>query len=111
MGKGLEVWSVKHLLMVSVALNVWLVLKLMSYERESNFTTEQIFHGFCAEEKLHKQLSPSSSSSSTSMAAAVAEKAINFLNPSTSSHTIINDDVNDDDDDVDDDGRVINLDQ
>ncbi|KMT10657.1 hypothetical protein BVRB_5g117730 [Beta vulgaris subsp. vulgaris] len=108
MGKGLEVWSVKHLLMVSVALNVWLVLKLMSYERESNFTTEQIFHGFCAEEKLHKQLSPSSSSS-TSMAAAVAEKAINFLNPSTSSHTIINDDVNDDDD-VDDDGRVINLD-
>ncbi|XP_057516032.1 tryptophan aminotransferase-related protein 2 [Amaranthus tricolor] len=100
MGKGLEKWSVRHLLMVSVALNVWLVLKLMYYERLDNFTTEQIFHGFCAEEKkAHKQMSLTTSSS---MAVAVAEKAVNFFNPSSASPTNINH--------IDDDGRVINLD-
>lgn len=93
MGKGLEGWSARHLLVVSVALNAWLVLKLSYYDRDTNFSTEQIFHGLCAEEKLNKQVSmtPSSpSSSSSSMAAAIAEKAIN--------------------DENDDDGRVINLD-
>ncbi|XP_074316829.1 tryptophan aminotransferase-related protein 2-like [Silene latifolia] len=58
MGKGLEGWSVKHLLMVSVALNVWLVLKL----KECNFGTEKIFHGFCADEKQLKDVAFSSSS-------------------------------------------------
>lgn len=110
MKKALEGWYVRHLLMVSVALNVCLVLKLAYYDKESNFTTEQIFHGFCAEEKLHnhkqqQQLSLTTSSSSSSVAAVVAEKAFNFFNPSTSSSSTIVNDV------VVDDGRVINLDQ
>ncbi|KAK9684764.1 hypothetical protein RND81_10G230500 [Saponaria officinalis] len=64
MGKGIEVWSVRHLLIVSVALNVWLMLKLGYYEKHSNFGTEQIFHGFCAEDKHLTNDVPFSSSSS-----------------------------------------------
>ncbi|KNA23465.1 hypothetical protein SOVF_024580 [Spinacia oleracea] len=76
MGKGLEGWSVRHLLIVSVALNVWLVLKVSNYDKDTNFTTEKIFNGFCAHEEFHKQvpLSSSSSSSSSMAAAAVGEK-------------------------------------
>ncbi|XP_021762868.1 tryptophan aminotransferase-related protein 2-like [Chenopodium quinoa] len=87
MGKGLEGWSVRHLLMVSVALNVWLVLKLAYYDGNTNFATERIFNGFCANEKLHKQ-SPFTSSSSSSLAVAAGEKKAITV----------------------DDGRVINLD-
>ncbi|KAH9624311.1 hypothetical protein KSS87_005226 [Heliosperma pusillum] len=68
MGKGLEGWSVKHLLMVSVALNVWLVLKL----KECNFGTEKIFHGYCAEEKQSMFIAD--------------EKANDLINPSTYSN-------------------------
>lgn len=93
MGKGLEGWSVRHLLIVSVALNVWLVLKVSNYDKDTNFTTEKIFNGFCAHEEFHKQvpLSSSSSSSSSMAAAAVGEKK--------SVH------------DEADDGRIINFDQ
>ncbi|KAL9243123.1 hypothetical protein vseg_017051 [Gypsophila vaccaria] len=76
MGKGLEGWRVKHILMVSVALNVYLLIKLTSYYYEkqssSNFKTEQIFHGFCAEhtqQHFNDVSSSSPLSSSTSMVA------------------------------------------
>ncbi|KAH9624562.1 hypothetical protein KSS87_000716 [Heliosperma pusillum] len=101
MGKGLEGWSVRHLLMVSVALNVWLVLKLTYYEKDINFGTKQIFHGFCTEEKPLKDVPFSSSSSSMVAAEPTEEKIINLLNPSRYS--------NYDELDADED-RVINLD-
>jgi len=99
MGNGFEGLSARHLLMLSVALNVGLFLKLV-YEREVNLGTEQIFHGFCAEEEQHQReisLFPSSSM------AANAEKASNSVHPSSPSASSI--------DELDDDGRIINLDQ
>lgn len=85
----------KHLLMLSVALNVWLVLRI-GHERESNLRTEQIFHGFCAEEQ---QVSLSCLSSM----AAAAEKASKSLKPLPYSSAT-------DKPNVDDENRVINLD-
>lgn len=98
MGKGFEGLSARHLLVLSVALNVGLFLKL-AYEREVNLGTEQIFHGFCAEEEPHQREISLFSSSSM---AANAEKASNYFHPSSWSASSI--------DELDDDGRIINLD-
>lgn len=99
MGKGLKGLSMRHLLMLSVALNVGLLLKL-GYERESNLGTEQIFHGFCAEEEQQER--EMSLFSSSSMAAA-AEKDSNSPHASAISAVPSIDEL-------DDDGRIINLD-
>lgn len=53
----------RHVLMLSLALNVWLLLRL-AHEREYNLETEENFRGFCTEEKASNFLSNSTSNSS-----------------------------------------------
>jgi len=60
MGKGSEGWSTRHVLMLSLALNVWLLLRLR-HEREYTLRREENFHGFCAEDKASNFLSHSTS--------------------------------------------------